>query len=211
MTASSGAFRENPAEVETRLAAYAELVEQSPHNLLSRAAIRELRTRHIPEALAFATMLPSTMQRLIDIGSGGGLPGVVIAISRPQLEVHLVESTRKKAKFLDEARSKLDLNVRVHAQRAEALGQSMLAGTFDAVTARAVAPLRTLIPLAVPFLRATGALYAIKGERWAEELADANSVMEHVGAIVLATPEDQTQRTFPQPRMIVIGTTASAN
>ena len=147
------------------LRAYADCVRASPHNLLSRAALGELETRHIPECRRFAERLPVT-GRLLDIGSGGGLPGLVIAILRPELDVHLVEATGKKATFLAETAAALGLEVAVHNARAEDLARSSLRGTFDLVTARAVARLDALVPLAAPFLAPAGELHAIKGARW---------------------------------------------
>jgi 16S rRNA (guanine527-N7)-methyltransferase len=65
------------------LTRFAELVASSPHNLVSRRAREELRTRHIPECVALATLLPTGTRRLLDVGSGGGFPGLVIASSVP--------------------------------------------------------------------------------------------------------------------------------
>lgn len=192
-----------------QLRAFAEHVRTSPHNLVSRRARDELDTRHVPEAVALARLLPSGPHRLLDVGSGGGFPGIVIAIVRPDLDVHLLESTRKKVTFLNEVAAALDLDVTVHHGRAEELArQPGLADGFDLVTARAVAALDDLIDLTLPFLAVDGVLYAVKGERWAEELAAAERALRRAGGVVLATPEDLLATaggTESCPRVVMIG------
>ena len=173
-----------------RLRSFAAMICSSPHNLVSRNARGELLTRHLPEGVALAHRLPSGSARLLDVGSGGGLPGVVIAIVRPDLEVHLLDSTAKKTSFLSETTTALGLAVQVHTGRAENLATTELQGGFDLVTARAVAPLDRLLPLTVPFLRRGGRLFAVKGDRWEQELAEAEDSLRRFGFAVLATPEE---------------------
>ena len=188
------------------MAAFARLLRSSPHNLLSAKGLEELETRHFPEALHFAESLPRG-DRLLDVGSGGGLPGIVIALARPDLEVHLLEATAKKCTFLVEAASELAVPVTVHNGRAEELAVGPLRRSFDLVTARAVAPLVRLVPWVAPYLREGGQLHAIKGERWGEELAEAGGQMARHGLGVLRTPElDEgaavTDR--PGPRVVIL-------
>lgn len=196
------------ADQARRLDGFAAAVRQSPHNLVSRRARDELETRHIPEAVDLARLLPHGPRRLLDVGSGGGLPGMVLAIVRPDLEVHLLDATRKKVDFLRETAADLDLEVHVHHGRAEELARGELTATFDLVTARAVAPLRDLLAITLPFLTSDGALYAVKGDRWAEELAAAEERLARLGAVVLATPDDQGGGQPPAdggPRVVMIG------
>ena len=178
-----------PLDVAAKLDTFTERVKASPHNLVSRQAREELRERHIPECVAFARMLPNGPLRVLDVGSGGGFPGVVIAAARPDLTVDLLDATAKKTDFLATIAAELGLDVEVHTGRAEELAATELAGSFDAVTARAVAPLRRLIPWTMPFLRPGGCLYAIKGERWAEELSAAIDTLRPYNAEVVATPD----------------------
>jgi 16S rRNA (guanine527-N7)-methyltransferase len=182
---------------------FAQLVRSSPHNLLSKAGLAELETRHIPESRRFSASLPE-VDRILDLGSGGGLPGVVIAIDRPGCEVHLVEATRKKAEFLSAVATELGLNIVVHAARAEDLARGRMIGTFQVVTARAVAPLDRLVPLAAPFLSVGGALYAIKGGRWSEELVAATPVIERLALRVVETPTGPGDGHHG-PSVVVIG------
>jgi 16S rRNA (guanine527-N7)-methyltransferase len=195
----------DPPEDLERLTRFAALLRSSPHNLLSPKGLEELESRHFPEALLFAASLPSG-PRVLDIGSGGGLPGLVVAIARPDLEVHLLEATGKKATFLREAVAELGLAVTVHHGRAEELASGELAGTFDLVTARAVAPLERLVPWSAPYLRPGGQLHAIKGERWAEELAAAQTQLRRHGLRSRSTP---AQGGPDGPRVIVLERTAS--
>lgn len=199
------------SEQERLLGRFAAEVRRSPHNLVSRRARDELESRHVPEAVALAGLLPRGADRVLDVGSGGGFPGIVIAVMRPELDVHLLEATAKKTDFLRQVARDLELEVTVHHGRAEDLRQGPLAAWFDVVTARAVAPLRELLDITVPFLAPEGALYAVKGERWAQELAEAQPRLERAGAVVLATPEDQAtdpdaeDRGNDGPRVVVIG------
>lgn len=161
----------------------------------------------MPEAVELAGLLPRGRARLLDLGSGGGLPGLVIAIVRRDLEVHLLDSTRKKTAFLRDAAAELGVPVTVHTGRAEELARPPLASSFDLVTARAVAPLATLVEWAVPYLKVDGLLYAVKGERWPEELRTAGGSLRRAGAQVVATPDDLAveNREAVTPRVVIIG------
>ncbi len=111
-----------------------------------------------------------------DIGSGAGLPGVVLALCRPDLRMTLVEPLHRRVAFLHEVLEELGLtSVAVIPARAEDLHNTML---FDAVTARAVAPLGRLVPWALPLCRPGGELVAIKGAGAADELAGAEQLLK---------------------------------
>jgi 16S rRNA (guanine527-N7)-methyltransferase len=192
--------------VHEKLASYAALVRASEHNLVSRRARDELESRHVPECVRLAAMLPRGEHRLLDLGSGGGFPGMVLAIVRPELEVHLLDATAKKTAFLEEAAERLAVHVRVHTGRAEELAGGELRGSFDIVTARAVAPLERLVAWGMPFLAPGGLLCAVKGARWAEELAAAAAAIARSGASVVATPDDVEAPPAggPQPRVVML-------
>ncbi|MBW3657108.1 MAG: 16S rRNA (guanine(527)-N(7))-methyltransferase RsmG [Actinobacteria bacterium] len=193
---------------EERLAVFAAAVEESPHNLVSARAVTEIRTRHIPECVALARMLPDGPLRLLDVGSGGGFPGLVIAAVREDLEVTLLDSTRKKTEFLAETAVAMGVDVAVINERAEEAAMSR-GGRYDLVTARAVAPLERLIPWTVPFLTASGLVYAVKGDRWEQELDAAAPALRRWGASVVATPADIHQQdddaTADRPKVVIIG------
>lgn len=150
--------------------------------------------RHAFDALTLLPPLAAVPAgaRLADIGSGGGVPGLPLAIARPDLDVTLVEATQKKAVFLARVAEALGLaNVRVEAERAETLARGALRNRFDVVTARAVARLDALVPITAPFAKPGGLLLLIKGQKASQELAAAEATLarhhtRHVETI--ATP-----------------------
>lgn len=133
--------------------------------------------------------------RVIDIGSGGGLPAIPIAIARSDLQVTMVESTQKKAAFLSAVANVLGLsNVTVISDRAEKLAAGPLRGNFDVVTARAVARLSLLVPITAPFAKPGGRLVLIKGQRAGEELAEASKIMAKMKVTHSRTVQTPTGR-----------------
>lgn len=183
-----------------------EELRKSPHNLMSSRALEELWTRHIPECIALGERLPAVTSRAADVGSGGGLPGLVIAVVRPDLDMTLIESTKKKARFLESTARLMGLaSVRVVGDRVEHLHDSTFAGHFEAVTARAVARLEELIPWTLPLLRRDGRLYAVKGEHWQEDLERARRALGPDAFVVLDRPADQRPAGSVEPRVVVIG------
>jgi 16S rRNA (guanine527-N7)-methyltransferase len=136
-------------------------------------------TRHAVDALTLVPLLADVPAGapVIDIGSGGGVPGIPLAIARPDLRVTLVEATQKKAAFLTAVSAALGLtNVTVIAERAEQL-ISVQRGRFDVVTARAVGRLVALVPITLPFAKPGGRAILIKGQRAEEELAEAAHII----------------------------------
>jgi 16S rRNA (guanine527-N7)-methyltransferase len=109
--------------------------------------------RHLVESIAVARILPVGIVTLLDYGSGGGLPGLPIALCRPEIRVTLAESQNKKAAFLQEAVRALALNATVHAARAEALP-----GPYDCVTLRAVDRMEAAVAAAARLVRPAGYL-----------------------------------------------------
>lgn len=113
-----------------------------------------------------------------DVGSGAGLPGVVLGIARPDIVVHLVEPLLRRTTYLENVVVELGLtNVSVVRRRAEEHS-----GSYDWVTARAVAPMDRLAKLTLPLLRPGGSLLAFKGARAEAELADAEKALRRLGA-----------------------------
>ena len=120
--------------------------------------------RHIANCIPITTIIPQGV-RVVDIGSGAGLPGVVIALARPDLKVSLVEPLQRRVDFLNEIVAELGLDIEVIRGRAERVKKQ-----FEVVTARAVAPLEKLINISWHMIPKTGSLMAMKGESAADEI-----------------------------------------
>ena len=158
-------------ETAARLAAYRDLLLRwnTRINLISAETAAEIDQRHIADCAQLQPLLPPEGP-IADIGSGAGLPGLVLAIVQPEREVHLVESDKRKAAFLVEASAQLKLPmVRVHACRVEIAKLPPL----SAITARALAPLATLLPYADKFLAPGGVAVFPKGKTAEKELTEA--------------------------------------
>ncbi len=141
---------------------------RSRSNLIGPKEWPQIWTRHIGDSFQMLAHVPETA-RVVDLGSGAGFPGLVIAAARPRDHVTLIESVGKKCAFLRAAIAAADLPASVHQGRVETAPVSRA----DVVTARAFAPLDTLLDYAWPWLK-TGAIGIFpKGERWKEELTNA--------------------------------------
>ena len=166
-------------------------------NLTAITSPDEAWTRHALDALSIVPELAHLRAgaKLIDVGSGGGVPGIPLAIARPDMEISLVEATQKKAAFLVDVAAALGLtNVRVYPERAEELTGTDLAGTFDAVTARAVGKMQALLPWTAPFARRHGKLLFIKGQRAPEELLEAKKPIRRFHCVHERTVQTTTGR-----------------
>ena len=188
----TGAPMTVPPDVEARLRAYVALLATWTRriNLVSAADHRVLWERHVLDSLRLVPLLPGGASHGIDLGSGAGLPGLVLAIATG-ITFDLVESDRRKAAFLMEAARVTAAPVRVHAERIEACGLTrapivpapivpapiLPAPIVPApiVTARALAPLVRLLPLAAPLLAPGGTMLFPKGARADAEIAQARA------------------------------------
>jgi 16S rRNA (guanine527-N7)-methyltransferase len=187
-------------ETQARLDKYIDrlLATQVHTNLISPGSIPNLWTRHVADSLQLLDHAPDA-RRWIDLGSGGGFPGLVLACAladRAGAEVQLVESIGKKARFLEESARDLSLPVRVHPVRIEDFVKKMRQ-PVDVVTARALAPLDRLLDLAAPLLaRGTQALF-MKGQDVASELTTAAKSW-NIDATLIPS------KTHPDARIVAI-------
>lgn len=137
---------------------------------------------HLLDTLAALPLLPTSLRRAVDLGSGGGVPGIVLAIALPGVHWTLVDSVGKKADALRSFVDGLGLaNVEVVASRAELLGRGPSRESFDLVSARALASLPVLVEYALPLLRVGGTLLAWKGPISADELAAGRAASDVLG------------------------------
>jgi 16S rRNA (guanine527-N7)-methyltransferase len=153
-----------------RFEAYADrLVKwQKAINLVGPRTLDDVWRRHFLDSAQLWALIPAGSRSLVDLGSGAGFPGLVLAILGFP-EVHLIESDQRKAVFLRETARELGVSLLVHAVRAEAVRIDA-----DLVTARALAPLDRLLDLAAPFLAARrGCGLFLKGAEAAQELTEA--------------------------------------
>jgi 16S rRNA (guanine527-N7)-methyltransferase len=134
-------------------------------NLTRHTTLEKFVGRDVVDSYELAKLLEKGA-RVLDVGTGGGVPGVVLAILRPDLSVGLSESTQKKARAVDAMVAELDLPVRVFPNRAE---EVLEITTFDVLVARALAPLAKVLTWLRPHWEAFDELLMIKGPAWVEE------------------------------------------
>ncbi len=163
-----------------RLLRYADLLAGPGvvRGLLGPREVSRLWERHLLNCAQIAPAF-GPGARVCDVGSGAGLPGVVLSLVRPDLEVTLLEPLLRRTRFLQEVVDDLALE-RVHVVRGRA--EDRAGADFDAVTARAVAPLDRLVGWTLPLCRPGGRLLAMKGSSAAAELEAARSALEVAGA-----------------------------
>jgi 16S rRNA (guanine527-N7)-methyltransferase len=194
------------------------LIEANQRMNLTRITDRAAaEVQHVGDALTLLRYLSPGPIRLADVGSGGGVPGIPLAIARPDASITLIESTSKKAKFLSETAAALELvNVKIRAERAEDAGRGPARESFDVVTARAVGVMAWLVEWCLPLVKVGGTLLAMKGPKLADELPAAIRTIRILGGgepvvhpvqlagtnghvIVAIRKVRHTDRRFPRP------------
>jgi 16S rRNA (guanine527-N7)-methyltransferase len=163
-------FQESAEKVER----YAEILQSwgIERGLIGPREGDRIWDRHIANCLPVTTLIPEGV-KVADIGSGAGLPGIVIALARPDLEILLIEPLQRRVDFLHEVIKELELPITVIRGKSEGVKRS-----FEIVTARAVAPLPKLLTISWHLVKAQGALLAMKGESAQEEI-DSTEAKKH--------------------------------
>ncbi|KKC00845.1 16S rRNA (guanine(527)-N(7))-methyltransferase RsmG [Mycobacterium nebraskense] len=163
---------------------YAELLAGPgvERGLLGPREVDRIWDRHLLNSAAVAELLDPG-ERVIDIGSGAGLPGIPLALARPDVEMVLLEPLLRRSEFLSEVVDQLGLAVEVVRGRAEELWVRHQFGERDAAVSRAVASLDKLAKWSMPLLRPGGRMLAIKGERGEDEVEQYRRVMAASGAV----------------------------
>lgn len=186
-------------ETLAKLSGFQTLVEKwNPTiNLVAKSSIPNLWERHILDSAQFILHCPTGARKWVDFGSGGGFPGLVVAIIaqelRPELSVSLVESDKRKAAFLAQATRLLQLNVAILTNRAESLAPFLA----DVLSARALAPLTDLCVLASRHLAPSGVAIFAKGAQAETELMEARKLWKFDAELA-------ESRTDPLGRIIIM-------
>jgi len=162
-------------ETLDRLAAYAATLRkwQPRVNLIGRGTIDSIWRRHFADSAQIAGHLRQGAQRLVDLGSGAGFPGLVVKVLRPDIDVTLVEADQRKAAFLHAAAIASGVRVDVVPRRIESLAGDPLRPVADVVSARALAPLPTLLALAAGWIDDDPQFLFLKGKDFESELISA--------------------------------------
>lgn len=186
-------------ETSDQLIAYAGLLRKwNPRiNLVSPATIDDLERRHISDCAQLASLVSPSSGLWVDLGSGGGLPGLIMAIYAQGTDARwtLVESDQRKGAFLRSVIRELGLkNTSVASARIESLTPL----DADGITARALAPLPRLVPYLQRHLKVGGAAWVMKGRNWRAELAEA-------GQIASFTTEIFPSLTDPEAAILKLG------
>ncbi len=187
-------------ETVVALDAFVELLLkwQKAVQLIAPSSIPNIWTRHIADSLQLLDHLPKETKTIADLGSGGGFPGLILAIGlRDQsgATIHLVESDSRKAAFLQEAIRVLKLPAKVHALRIESATKQI--GAVDVVTARALAPLPRLLELAEPLLKSGAKAIFLKGQDVDRELTEAAKSWN-------IRAKSVTSKTDPQGKILLV-------
>ncbi|OQC50423.1 MAG: Ribosomal RNA small subunit methyltransferase G [Tenericutes bacterium ADurb.Bin024] len=171
-------FSENTELLKTKFKQYATLIEE--HNKIQNLTAidpSEYDEKHFLDCLLLNETYSFRHETLLDIGSGAGFPGIVLAIVYPNLKITLLEPIRKRCNFLNTVIKELALtNVEVVNKRAEDYVR-LKRDEFDLVTSRAVSSLSIMLELSVPFLKINGSALMMKGRNYNTELAEADNAI----------------------------------
>jgi len=201
----------NPKQLEQFDIYYRELVDWNQRvNLTAITGYQEVQINHFLDALTVTLgwQLPpgDTQSRLIDVGTGAGVPGIPLKILLPNIRLVLLESTAKKAAFLRHLKDKLRLNnVEIVVGRAEQVAHlSQYRERFDVVVSRAVAPLPTLVELTLPFCAVGGSLITHKKGDIDPEISQATGAITTLGGNLREVKRVDLQEFTDQRQLIII-------
>lgn len=202
----------SPRQLE-QFDAYASLLAEWNEKMnLTRVPPEEFVPLHFLDSLTVLSAVPvGPGNRLIDVGTGAGFPGVPLKIAIPGLEVTLLDATRKRLDFLSAVIEELGLeDIRVLHARAEDAGKGKHRGAYTLVTARAVARLGQLAEWLLPFARVGGKVVSMKSATVDDELAEAMPVIESLGGRLDAAKRVRVPTTEIDRTLVVIGKSAEA-
>lgn len=167
---------------------YREMItlENQKQNLISRKSFAYELDKHIEDSLKLLDFIQLDDEKVVDIGSGAGFPGMILAMACPQSRFTLVESHHKKSRFLKEVKEQLGLsNVEINCNRAEELGQDIsLRGSFSLCSSRAVAALNVMLEYGLPLLQVGGRMLLWKGRNYQQEIEQAQNALKLLGGVL---------------------------
>jgi 16S rRNA (guanine527-N7)-methyltransferase len=200
-----------------QLILYSDSLATAAHNLVSARDRDQIEERHVAESLALGCLLDAhgllpDKARVLDLGAGGGLPGIPLRIAWPRIQLTLLESVGKKCRFLEETARQLHLEgANVLEGRAEDFARDPKhREQYDLVVARAIASLPVLIEYSLPFLRLGGRLAAVKGSAAVSEIDASSSALVELGASLDDVPALQAPHG-PSQTVVLIEKTASTS
>jgi len=197
-----------PSDTLTRFEQYAdELMERNGvMNLTAITGHEEIAARHFLDSLVICNHVPLENKRLIDIGTGGGFPGLPLKLATPSLALTLLDSLGKRVQFLTELCGKLGLAdvTCVHARAEEWVAEPNVREGFDYATSRAVARLNLLAELCLPYVRVGGAFLAMKAADSDAELEEAQCAITALGGKLAAVHDVIIPETKILRRIVII-------
>lgn len=168
------------AEALERFELFASLLVEK-NKVLNLTAITDpegIAVKHFADSLTALKMIDLTSgARVIDVGTGGGFPGIPLLIARPEIKLTMLDSTQKKLAFVSESVEKLGLQANIVHARAEEAGQGDMRESYDFAVSRAVAAMNVLCEYCLPFVKVGGTFCAMKGAKGKEELDDARKAI----------------------------------
>ena len=197
-----------PKDAPAQLAQYGRMLLEKNQvmNLTAITEPEQVARLHMLDCAALLNVCPLEGRRLLDVGTGAGFPGMVLKILVPSLDVTLLDSLNKRLDWLAETCGALGLHgVRtVHARAEEKSHDPAFREQFDAVTSRAVAELRTLCELCLPYVKVGGVFLAMKSVDSDGELSAAGPAMEALGGRLEAASEYEIPGTEVRHRVVII-------
>ncbi len=157
-------------------------------NLTTLTEMNDVFMKHFYDSLCLVKAIDLSTQSILDVGSGAGFPSIPLKIVFPDLKITIIDALNKRIKFLELLTNELGIQAYLVHGRAEEFERK---NSFDIVTARAVANLRVLSELCIPFVKLGGVFIALKGPKYIEELSESQNAIKELGGIHLETKQYQ--------------------
>jgi len=197
----------NDKQLNNFLVYYEMLIEKNKvMNLTAITDFKEVILKHFLDSLSIVKVYKPANERMLDLGTGAGLPGIPLKIAFPNTSMVLLDSLNKRIKFLDEVIERLELdNISAIHGRAEDYGRDAnYREVFDICTSRAVARLSTLSEYCLPFVTKGGRFISYKSGNISEELKEANRAIQELGGKITAVKEFNLINTDIKRSLIVV-------